>query len=301
MKIAVNRRYSAIVGRRDALIGWSIIIPIFIYFAIVMLLPVIGVIALSFFKWDGFSSAPKWVAIKNFIDLMTSSSYLQAFKQTIIIGGIGMLGGILVGFLIALLLNTNIKGKGIFRVIWYIPVLTSYAIVSEMFLIFLDPVNGTFNNILVMFGKEPVIWQNSSFWMIFWITIFGIWKGAGGTAILFLAGFQGIDRNYYEAAMIDGANARQKIWYITIPLVQPMSMFVFITGVIGMFQIFDPIYLLTKGGPDGNTNVLVYQLYNDAFQKFDLGYAAAESVLILLLVGTATIISFIMSNKKDVT
>ena len=294
-----KKRYSAIIGRRDALIGWTVLIPIMLYFTIFALLPTMGVIVLSLFEWDGISNA-LFVGLDNFKELLLSPKYYQILWQTFIIGGVGLIVGFVVGFLIALLLNAQIKGRGVFRTIWYIPVLTSYAIIAQMFLIFLDPMNGTFNNILKSLGREPVIWQNSAFWMIFWITAFGVWKCAGGTAVLFLAGLQGVDRSYYEAAKIDGANYIQSTRYITWPLIRSMTIFVFITGVIGLFQVFDPIYKLTKGGPDNKTNVLVYQLYNDAFVNFRLGSGAAQSVLILLIVGTATYFTFRAQKRKEV-
>ena len=270
---------------------WVIIVPVLAYYLVFNVVPLIAVFIISLFEWNGISGKPLFVGLENFRTLIVQDVYINAFRQTAYIGGIGMFASMTFGFFIALLLNLNIKGRGLFRTLWYLPVVTSYAIVSQMFTVMLNPMDGVFNKIAIKLGCEPIIWQNSTFWMVFWITVFGLWKGVGGTVVLFLAGLQSIDPSLYEAADIDGANGFHKMLRITIPLLKPITAFVFVTGIIGVFQLFDPIYFLTKGRPNGATNVIVYQLYKDAFVDFNMGVAGAVSVVILIVVFSLSLYS----------
>jgi len=150
-------------------------------------------------------------------------------------------------------------------------------------------------------GATPVVWIWHGNWMRFWIVIFSIWRGVGGPVVLFLAALQGIHRELYEAAMIDGATSAQLTRYITFPLMRPMVVFVLITGMIGSFQMFDTIKVLTGGSPENMTNVIMLQIYNDAWGNGKLGLAAAGAVtLTLVLLAFSLTQMRIMSRAGDV-
>jgi ABC-type sugar transport system permease subunit len=195
------------------------------------------------------------------------------------------------GVIVALLLNQQITAKGVYRTLWYIPTVTSAAIISQIVIIFMAPFGGVFNLMVSSLGFKPIIWQTSVTALRTIIVGFTIWKGVGSTIVLYLAALQGIPRELYEAAEVDGAGPLQRFWYITVPMLTNMTTFVFVTGIIGGFQIFEPIQLISKGGPFNSTNVVLFQIYNDAFKNLDFGIATASATILALFLLVASIIS----------
>jgi len=185
--------------------------------------------------------------------------------------------------LIALLLNQQIVARGLFRALWYIPTLTSAAIMAQVSLAFFSPYDGMINAVLKSLGRPIVVWTTNAFWMRLFIVLYSIWRGVGGPVVLFLAALQGIHREIHEAAMVDGAKGREMLRYITLPLLRPMVIFVLITGMIGSFQIFEAVMLMSKGGPSNQTNVMLLQIYNDAFMNANMGVASAGAVIMAIL------------------
>ena len=264
---------------REWLTGWLLIGPIMLYWLVFGGIPLLAVFALAFVRWNGFVGTPSWVGWHNFQTLWRFPLYRDAFWHTLLIGGSVLIVGVVVGFAIALLLNTNVRGRGIYRTVWYLPTVVAFAITSQMWNSFIDPTQGVFDNVLRWLHRPPVIWSLSSAWMIAQVVTLATWKGVGGTMIIFLAGLQGIDPTLYEAARIDGASRLALLRHITLPSLRPISVFVFITGGLAALQIFEPIYLFTKGGPFGSTTVIIYRIYQDAFQDNQYGLACATSVV----------------------
>jgi len=204
-----------------------------------------------------------------------------------------------VAFFIAVLLNEKVIGRGLYRALWYIPTLTSAAITAQVFFAFISPYDGVLNAVLKAIGQPTVIWTMKANWMRAFVVIYSVWRGAGTPVVLFLAALQGIHPEIYEAAMVDGADYWRLLRFVTVPLLRPMVIFVLITGTIAGFQIFETVMLITaggqysaasSGGPYNMTNVLVLQIYKDAFVSLNLGRAAAGSVVtgLLLLWFTST-------------
>lgn len=277
--------------------AWSLLGPVWLYMFIFSIFPLLFTLYLSFQEWNGVTGAPKWVGLANYIEFFTSANYLRSIWQTFKIGVIGMAMGMTIPFFVALLMNYQIKGKNLYRTVWYIPVVTSYAVMSQIMLVILNPMDGTLNKFLMAIGLSRIDWQLSTFWMIFWVTIFGLWKGMGGSILLYLAGLQSIDPTMYEAAKVDGAGPGRRLFSITVPLMKPILSFVFVTSMIGMFQVFEPIYFLTKGGPNGSTVVIVYQIFRDAFTNFQFGMASVGSVVVLVIVLIGTVFSLRLSKS----
>ena len=148
---------------------------------------------------------------------------------------------------VALLLNEKVIGRGLFRTLWYLPTLTSAAVMTQVVLIFISPYDGVLNSILQSLGQRPIIWTLDPFWMRITIIVFSLWRGLGTPVVLFLAALQGIHRELYEAAQVDGANGVELVRFITLPLMQPMITFVLVTGFIANFQIFEAVLLISKG------------------------------------------------------
>lgn len=285
-------------ARREGLTGWLLVGPVMVYYAVMGLIPMGAVVVLSFVRWTGFSGSPEWVWLHNYQLLWDFPLYRDVFVHTLYIGGSILLASLAISFFIALLLNAKIRGRGIYRTIWYLPAVVSFAITSQMWNAFLDPTNGLFNTILRWAGQPAINWQLSAFWMTFWIIVLSTWKGVGGTMIIFLAGLQGIDPTLYEAGKIDGANRLALLRYVTLPSLRPVTVFAVISGMLGAIQIFEPVQLLTRGGPFDSTTVVVYSIYKNAFLNSSFGLASAMSVVFALLCLAFTVFQLTVVGRR---
>ncbi len=263
---------------RQAIEGWLILTPILLYYSIFFLFPIVANLYVSFTSWTGVYDSPRWVGLANYRVYLNPPYPLILFNTTlfavvILVFQTGL------AFFIALLLNEKVFGRGLYRALFYIPTLTSAAIMAQVFFAFVSPFDGIFNAILKELDRPIVVWTISTFWMRSFIILYSIWRGLGGPVVLFLAALQGIHREIYEAAMVDGARGRDMLLYITLPLLRPMVIFVLVTGMVGSFQIFESVLLISNGGPSNTTNVMLLQIYNDAFVNTRLGLAAAGAMI----------------------
>jgi len=283
---------------REGVTAWLLISPILAYFLIFQAFPGAFGFFLGFFHWIGVMVPPKFTGLANYVAFFREPRYLLALWRAFYIGSLVMLVNIGVGFAGALLLNLPIRGRGVFRTIWYIPVVTSTVATSQMFLIFIEPSVGVANRVLEQLGLTPVVWFYSTFWMVVWIVIYSSWRGIGFTAVLWLAGLQSIDPILYEAAQIDGAGAWQKFWHITLPGLRTISIFVLVTGFIGALQIFDPVLFISQGMPWGTTEVIIYRIFRDFYGDFNFGMAGAGSVMVAIVIIIFTIATFRLLGEK---
>lgn len=276
---------------RHALEGWLILTPILAYYSFFFIFPVVANLYISFTTWSGMAGLPRWVGLAQY-KAYFSGYYLLTIFNTFLFTVTILLASTTIAFFIAVLLNQKVIGRGLYRALWYIPTLTSAAITAQVFFAFISPYDGVFNAVLKALGRPIVIWTLSPFWMRTFIIMFSIWRGVGVPVVLFLAALQGIHPEIYEAAMVDGANSRALLRHITLPLLRPMLIFVLITGTISGFQIFETAMLISaggqfnvasSGGPRNMTNVMLLQIYKDAFVNFDLGRAAAGSVIMAII------------------
>ena len=283
---------------REGVTAWLLLGPILFYFLVLQGFPVGIGFLLGFFRWIGVTTTPKFCGLANYLAFFTDPIYLADLWQAFYIGSLVMVVNIGVGFGGALLLNLPIRGRGVFRTIWYIPVVTSTVATSQMFLIFIDPSVGVANRVLEQLGLTPIVWGYSTFWMVTWIVIYSSWRGIGFTAVLWLAGLQSIDPLLHEAAQIDGAGAWQRFWHITIPGLRTISIFVLVTGFIAALQIFDPVLFISQGAPWGTTEVIIYRIFRDFYGDFNLGMAGAGSVMVAIIIIIFTIITFRLLGEK---
>lgn len=269
--------------RREGAAGWLLIGPSMLYTAIFGLAPLIAVFVLAFTRWNGFVGRPAWVGLRNFRTIARFALYRQAFWHTAVIGGAALTLTLSLGLAMAVALNTRVPGAAIYRTIWYLPTVVSMAIVARMWDAFIDPATGTFDAVLRALGGPTVIWSLSATWMTLHLAVLATWKGVGNTMVIFLAGLQRIDPALYEAARLDGSGRIALFRHVTLPQLRPFVAFVLITGTLGALHIFEPVLLLTQGGPFDATTVVVYQIYQDAFRDNQYGVACATSVIFALL------------------
>jgi multiple sugar transport system permease protein len=228
----------------------------------------------------------EWVGLANFGRMADDGLFWRSIKNTVYytVGYIPLV--MIFGLILALSVNAGIHGRNLFRVVFYLPVVTSTIALSMVWLWLYDPNFGLLNALLKALGIHPQLWLQSTTQAIPAIIIMSVWIGVGGAMIIFLAGLQGVPESLYEAARVDGANRWQVISHITLPLLKPVTLYVLVTSIIGSFQIFGPIYAMTDGGPAFATTTIVHQIYVNGFRYFNMGYAAAQSwVLFLLLLG----------------
>jgi len=280
-----KRRPLSGIRRRETREAWLILTPILLYFSIFFLFPVISNFYISFTKWNGIRGAPVWIGLRNYLQYL-KPPYPLIIGNTLLFAVFGLVFQTALAFMIAVLLNQKVSGRGIFRALFYIPTLTSSAVTAQVAFAFISPYDGVLNEILKLFGYPIVVWTIDPTWMRMFIVLYSIWRGVGGPVVLFLAALQGIHREIYEAAMVDGASAKDMLLRITLPLLRPMIIFVLVTGMIGSFQIFEAVLLMSKGGPRNMTNVMLLQIYNDAFVNTNMGLASAGSmVMAIMLLG----------------
>ncbi len=279
---------------RENLRGWGILGPIILYYFIFGIVPMIILFRYSFLEDDLFKGTV-FVGFDNFVKIFTNSDYYLLFFATILIAVFTIGLSLLLGMLIAVAVTQPIRGRGAYRTVYYIPVVISMAVVAQIANVWLSYNEGTFNNILRALGMEAVAWKQSTFWMYFWIIFICVWKGLGATVILLVAGLNAV----YEAAELDGAGAATKFFKITLPQLRPMLVFVMITSIIGAFNIFEPVQLISNGGPDGTTKVILFQIYNEAFQNGNFGMGSAIAVVVLILLMILTMLNMKFGEEKE--
>ncbi len=271
---------------RDPVVAYAFLTPMVIYFLIMTFVPLAFLIGMSLNQWN-IISPPKFVGLKNIIKIFSDYQdwfYLKVIGRTFLYAVAILSLNIVGGFFIALVLNQNLRFKGLFRTMWYLPSVFSGAVVALLLKIYLaGSSDGVLNMLLGKVGVQPVDWVNSPFWMPIIAVLFVVWQGIGFTVIFFLAGLQGIDENLYDAARIDGASDVQLVRYITIPQMTPVLLFISVTGIIGSMQMWEVPRIITAGGPNYLTYTLVYSMQNDAFGALNFGLGTAQALVLFLM------------------
>ena len=294
-----KKRQLSGIRRRETREAWLILTPILLYFSIFFLFPVISNLYISFTRWNGILGAPVWIGLRNYLQYL-KPPYPLIISNTLLFAVFGLVFQTALAFMIAVLLNQKVGGRGVFRALFYIPTLTSSAVTAQVAFAFISPYDGVLNEILKLFGQPIVVWTIDSTWMRAFIILYSVWRGVGGPVVLFLAALQGIHREIYEAAMVDGASGKDMLLRITLPLLRPMIIFVLVTGMIGSFQIFEAVLLMSKGGPKNMTNVMLLQIYNDAFVNTNMGLASAGSMVMAIILLGFSITNMRIMNRGRV-
>lgn len=256
--------------------------------------PILFSFYLSFTNYDMLST-PTWIGITNYRILLTNDSlFYKSLWNTLYHVIISVPLGIIVGVALALLLNSKIKGMGIYRTIYYLPNVVSVVAMSLLWLWLFQPSFGIVNSLLDpiydLFNMEPLQWYQSASMSKMTLIIMGLWT-AGGSMIIYLAQMQDIPKELYEAADIDGANGLQKIFKITLPLMTPSIFFNFIMGLIGGFQVFTTSYIMTQGGPANSTYYYSYYLFDKMMSDTQMGMASAMAWILLVITLVITMIA----------
>lgn len=256
--------------------------------------PMIYSIYLSFMKWD-FIGTQRYIGWQNYEKLFSDKVFWQSLKVTFTYVFTSVPAGMVVAFLLALLLNQNVKGLSIFRTMFYMPSLVSGVANAVLWIWMFNPEFGVLNTLLSMIGIEGPDWIYDKYWALPSLILMSLWS-VGGSMLIYLSGLQGISTELYEAADMDGAGSVRKFFSITIPMMSPVIFFNLVMNMIGAFQVFTEGYTMTEGGPSYATMFYVLYLYNNAFKNFKIGYASAQAWVLFIIILIFTAIVFKSSN-----
>ena len=293
---------------RDTAAAYAFLAPTVIHFAIFFAGLVLLSLALSFTDYDLFNlpswlSLHDWKAIWSGLDnykemLFHDPNFWPTFWRTALYVFLVVPTSIAAELALALAVNTKLRGIKFLRATYFIPVVASAVAVSLVWGWILNSQNGILNWVLSFFGIGEIGWLSNSKFAMPSVAMVQVWRGLGEGLIIFLAGLQAIPQHLYEAAELDGAGPWRKFWHVTWPLLTPTTFFVLVLEVIGSFQVFDIIYLLTHGGPGRATTVYNFRLYFEAFRNFHMGYAAAMTWVLFVVIGVLTLIQFRVLNRR---
>lgn len=256
---------------------------------IFLLVPIAASLGLAFVEWD-LLSPPRFVGLDNFVRLWQDSEFWTALRHTLsfLMGYIPLV--MVLGLLVAVGVNARVRSSGFYRAVYFLPVVTAWVAVALVWKWLLNPQFGLVNQFLGLLGIQGPAWLFDPQWAMPAVVLTSVWKDAGFVMAILLAGLQGIPREYYEAASIDGATPQRQLLHITLPLLAPAIFFALSISLINSFQVFDQVYVMTGGGPAGATTVLVERIVKNAFSYNQMGYAAAMSWALFLLVFTTTVV-----------
>ncbi|MBQ7487170.1 MAG: sugar ABC transporter permease [Clostridia bacterium] len=306
--------------RKNTLIAYSFLAPNFLGFAIFTLIPVVLSVIMSFTEWKGGSlTTMKWVGFDNYASIfntakvgkqMAEKGFLDgivyffnkvdlgiALKNTVFFTVVTVPLSLICAVLLAMVLNRAVKGAVAFRAILFFPYVASMVAICVCWNFMLMK-NGPVNQLLMFFGSSfNKSWTADSTMAMWAIVLVSVWRNMGYYMVIYLAALQGVPRELYEAATVDGANKVQQFFNVTLPQLRPTTFFASIMLIIGCFKIYDTVAIMTNGGPGRATKMLVLYIYNEAFTNFNYGVASAIAMILLVIVLLVTIVQFSMENK----
>jgi len=282
---------------RDALLGYALVLPSLLIFGVFVFYPFGRNFWLALHRTPPFPGLPsKYVGLHQFGDVLGSEEFLKSLRVTLLFVLYTVPTGIVLGLLLAVLAHRELKGIGVYRTVFSSTVATSVAASSVIFFTLLNPQVGLFTYWLGRSGSLSVL-QDPKTALIF-VSITTIWQNLGLSFILMSAGLQSVPDDLYEAAEVDGAGARARFRHVTLPMLSPALFFAAVVGSIMAFQAFGQIDLLTEGGPNGATNVLVYSIYRDVFTSGNDGVAAVKAIALFVIVLVLTLVQLRFAEKR---
>lgn len=257
--------------------------------------PILASLVISFMHWELLSD-PEWVGLDNYRKLVNDPDFWLSVRNTAYFGTGSAVFGVAFNFVIALLLNLNVRGQSIFRTIIYLPSVLSGIATAVLWIHVLHPDYGLINYFLGLVGIQGPGWIVDEHWAIPGLIIMSVWS-AGNAMVIFLAGLQSVPQSLYEAAAIDGAGWWGRFWHVTVPMMSPVIFFNLIVGLIGSLQAFTLVLFMTDGGPNNSTLVLGLYVYRYAFKYFDLGYASTIAWALFALIIGFTAVQFWLARR----
>lgn len=282
--------------REQVLTAAIFLTPAMLVIGVFVLYPIVDAAYLSLTSWNGFAPVKPFVGLGNYVRLAGDPEFWNSLLVTVVYAvGVCVLS-VVSGLAVAMLLDAPLRARGIYRSVYFLPVVTSSVAAAIVWKYMLDP-DGFVNSVLHLIGIEGPDWLQNRWLALSALTLLTVWKNIGFNALLYLTAMQALPNAIYEAAALDGASFWQRLRHMTLPLLAPMTFFVVVQALITSFQAFDLVYVLTGGGPRGGTDVLGMFMYRTAFRLGEFGYGASIAFVTLLLVLGVTLVQWRVSGS----
>lgn len=284
---------------RDQVMAWVISTPAIVLMILFLIGPIFSVLYLSFTDWEFGMDEFAYVGFDNYVALANDKVFIKSFFNTLAYVGMVLPGSVIGGLLIAMLIESRPSGKAFYRTVFFLPVMATLIAMSIVWEFILQPDFGLLNQLMNLLGYEGENWLNNKNTVLFVLAGIGIWHQLGYNMVLFISGIMAIPKHLYEAADMDGIpHGFSRFWLITWPMLAPVTLFVVVITSIKAFQVFDTVHVLTSGGPNKSSEVLLYTMYTEAFSFFRTGYAAAITVVFLLFILLITVLKVKFLDKR---
>ncbi len=286
------------LARREAIAAYLFLSPAAIFYIVFIAAPLVGAIILSFFEWDLLTPA-KYVGFQNYRELYHDEEARQAVANSFKFAFWSIVLHVGFGMLLALAINRIVSPwlKYFLRTAYFFPLLMSWASVSLIWLYILDPNFGFFGYYLGKIGvSDPPRFLIDIDWALPTLIAIDLWRTLGFTIVILLAGLQTVPSQLHEAAMIDGAGSLSRFWNVTLPMLSPTLFFVLVMNFIGAFQIFEPMFMMTHGGPRDSTRSIVMHIYETGFRSFEMGMASALALVVFVVIMLVTMVQLIVGR-----
>jgi multiple sugar transport system permease protein len=283
------------VQRSQYIFCYLMLLPVIALFAYIRIIPIARTFIISFYKWDFTQKIHPFIGFANYQTLVTDGRFLQALGNTTLFSVATVIFSVFLALPLAAMLAGKVRFSPLYQAIYFMPVITPMVPVAVAWKWIYEPTNGILNYFLGLFGVSPIGWlvyPDTALWAII---VMSVWKVIGYNMVIFLVGIKNIPVTYYEAAQIDGASGWAQFRRITLPLIRPILLFVLVTSTINAYNVFTQVYVMTLGSqaaPGSALRVLVYEIYENGFRFFKMGYASAEAVVLTLIVLVLTLLQF---------
>lgn len=286
-------------ARAEALAAWLLSAPALLCLFGILLLPTLATVVLSFTDWQFGASTLRWIGFDNYLHLANDRVFWKSLTNTVIYVGVVVPVSVGLGLGVALLIEAGTSGRAFYRAVYFLPVTATLIAMATVWEMMLHPSVGLINLLMEVVGLPKQNWLKSPDLALYALAGIGIWQALGLNMVLLLAGLKSIPRDLYEAAAIDGADGPwTRFTTVTLPMLGPALSFVLIVSAIRSFQVFDTVAVLTEGGPNKATEVLLYTMYQEGFSFFRAGYAAAITVVFLIFVLALTLLKARLAEKR---
>ena len=282
--------------------AYLFVLPAFAFYTVFLALPIAGVVAISLLDWSGLSMAGiAWAGIDNYVTLANDAVFWQALLHNVVFIGAGASAMVVLGLVLAVLLEQGLRGSNFFRGVFFVPTVMSMVVVGIVFMLILSPELGLVNPLLrgVGLGGLARAWLGDPLTALPTVIGVDVWKNFGLSMFLFVAGLKNIPSEYYEAASIDGANGWRRFWDITLPSLRHVTAVVVTLASINTLKLFDLVYVMTAGGPNHASEVLTTWMYQQGFKFNNMGYGSALAVVLLLVTFVITAIQFTVLSRNQ--
>lgn len=292
----MSNRRSVSLATGETIAAYLFILPSFVGFLVFLVIPILTSLGLSLYSWE-LLLPPKFIGLQNFVTLIQDPLFRAVLLNTAYYA-LGLVPlNIVISLGLAVWLNTRLRGLTLYRLAFFLPVVTVTVAVALIWKWMYQPDVGLINVLLGWLHIRPPNWLGDPTWAMPALILMSVWKGFGYNMVLFLAGLQGIPATIYEAALIDGASDWQRFWRITLPLLSPTMFFAVVMTVISSFQVFDQAYVMTGGGPANATNTIVLYIFQNGFQFFRMGYASAIAWVLFAVIFVITVLQMRLQNR----